>query len=353
MKTYDTVALHHYWGLRRLDSTGQNAAWLAVGIFIASWGILAAVNLAGATVFSTPTLRWLFPTLLTVFPAIWIALARGAQSDFDTLESMGLTEKHLYAQFVVCHRRSIRLLECAIGGLVGVFVYLMGRSMERSEELNLTLEGVFDEFIASVTVLDMNIIIELVLFGAVGVCMVRNATFLYRQVALFSRIARDLNVDLLNIEALGEFANQPLRTLIGTMVFMSAMLLLLNSGEAFTLQYFFLGVPIQIFMLSLTLFVSKPMWQVRNKIRQSKHEELAKVRAAINGKPNALAGSCIESRQDDFTLPDLLYYEDRINAVWEWPLSTHVRRLFFYLVLPLVAWSLAALVENAIDTLIQ
>jgi hypothetical protein len=352
MPTYDTIALYHYWGFKWLDRTGLKAGWLVILVFALNWGVLYAAHIAGVTVFDSQTLSWLFPALLSLFLVIWIALARGAQFDFDYLVSAGLAEQHLYADFIVCKQREVRLAELVIGAVLGILVYLIGRGFEAGDDLGLTIVDVFGDF-GNSAVTGFFELLELSLFGVVGICVVRNTTFLYRQVRLFSRIARGISVNLLCTEPLGEFANQPLRTLIGTMAILSVMLFLLNSGDEMTSQYFMLGIPIQVLMLALTIFVSGPMWQVRNKIRQSKHRELEKVRAAIAGDRNALKDTCIHPHQADFTFADLLYYEDKINALWEWPLNAHVRRIVFYLILPPLAWSLAAFVEISLDSLIQ
>ena len=352
MPSYDTIALYHYWGFKWLDRTRLKAGWLVVLVFALNWLVLFTAELSGVTVFESQMLQWLFPTLLSLFLVIWIALARGAQFDFDHMVSSGLAERHLYADFIVCSRRSVSLTELAIGVAGGVLVYFIGRGFGEDESLGSSIVSIFSD-LRNPTITGLYELVEISLFGILGICTVRNATFLYRQVGLFSLIARGVSVNLLSIEALGEFANQPLRTLIGTMAVLSVMLFMLNSSDSLISQYYLLGIPIQILMVVLTLYVSRPMWQIRKKIRQCKQRELEKVRAAIAGDRDALKETCIHPHQDDFTFADLLYYEDKIDALWEWPLNGQVRRIVFYLILPPLAWSLAAFVEMSLDSLIQ
>jgi hypothetical protein len=352
MPAYNTIALQHYWGFKWLDRTGLKAGWLVVLVFALNWLVLLAAELSGVTVFESQVLQWLFPTLLSLFLVIWIALARGAQFDFDHMVSSGLAEGHLYADFIVCRRRSVRLTELAIGVVLGVLVYFIGRGFEAGGDLGSSLVSIFNDLRNS-TVTGLYELLEISLFGLLGICCVRNASFLYRQVGLFSIIARGVSVNLLCTEPLGEFANQPLRTLIGTMATLSVMLFMLNSSDSLISQYYLLGIPIQILMVVLTIYVSRPMLQIRKKIRQCKQLELEKVRAAIAGDRDALKETCIHPHEDDFTFADLLYYEDKIDALWEWPLNGQVRRIVFYLILPPLAWSLAAFVEMSLDSLIQ
>jgi hypothetical protein len=264
MPTYDTIALYHYWGFKWLDRTRLKAGWLVVLVFALDWLVLFAAELSGVTVFESQVLQWLFPTLLSLFLVIWIALARGAQFDFDHMVSSGLAERHLYADFIVCRRRSARLAELAIGVILGVLVYFIGRGFEAGENLGSSMVSIFSDLRNS-TVTGLYELLEISLFGILGICTVRNASFLYRQVGLFSIIARGLSVNLLCTEPLGEFANQPLRTLIGTMAILSVMLFMLNSSDSLISQYYLLGIPIQIVMAALTIYVSRPMWQVRKK----------------------------------------------------------------------------------------
>ena len=73
---------------------------------------------------------------------------------------------------------------------------------------------------------------------------------------------------------------------------------------------------------------------------------------AIAGDRSVLTNSRIRANKREFQMPDLLYYQDRIQSVWEWPLHTHVRRIAFYVILPPLAWVLAALVETLVGTVL-
>ena len=57
-------------------------------------------------------------------------------------------------------------------------------------------------------------------------------------------------------------------------------------------------------------------------------------------------------RLKHFTPADLMFYEDRIKAIWEWPFEAHVRRLVIFGLLPPLTWVLAALVEIMFETML-
>ena len=55
----------------------------------------------------------------------------------------------------------------------------------------------------------------------------------------------------------------------------------------------------------------------------------------------------------EFKLPDLMYYEDRVVNIWEWPVQRHRQKLIVYTMIPPSAWIMAALVERMLDTVLS
>ena len=45
-----------------------------------------------------------------------------------------------------------------------------------------------------------------------------------------------------------------------------------------------------------------------------------------------------------------MMYEQYVKDIWEWPIQGYVQRLVFYVLLPPLAWVLAALVEQIVDS---
>ena len=241
-----------------------------------------------------------------------------------------------------------RRLELLIGTIFGCIMYILGRASTDTEGFRGATSAFVDDmsywFVIPFSLLGYASMI------IVGICSVRIMTFLHRQTRLFLSMAKSLDIDLLSTDLLAVFANQPIRTLTGTIVLISSMLALGDIDNELSNSYYTVGIPLQIIMIITTIIVSPPLWNLRKRVRSAKRRELKKIRQAINGNENALLGSRIESHAQHFNLPDLLYYQDRIGAVWEWPFHAHVRRMAFYLILPPAAWLMSALVEIMVDS---
>ena len=97
-----------------------------------------------------------------------------------------------------------------------------------------------------------------------------------------------------------------------------------------------------------------PVRGAHARIRRAKSDELDRVNAAIRGAPGALAGSAIESRAANAGLADLLAYRAAIETVREWPFDAPtVLRFALYLAIPLGSWLGGALVERALESLLD
>ena len=92
---------------------------------------------------------------------------------------------------------------------------------------------------------------------------------------------------------------------------------------------------------------------MQRRIASAKHQELLAIREALAGRREALELSQIAGVADEFKTPDLMAYEQQIKNIWEWPIQSYVQRILLYVLLPPLAWILAALVEQIVDTFIS
>ncbi len=351
MQAHNTIALTHYWGIKWIDKLRLNLFGLAVFLFVIVFALCFAaeslINKNNSLGGGPPSeLKYLFGSLVSIFVTVWVALVRGAQADFEEIEQSRLLSS-VPMQGLIQEDSTKRKLELIIGAIFGCTMYVLGRASSEPEGLKGATTAFMDDlsywFVVPFSLLGF------VSMTIVGICSVRITTFLHRQTRLFLSMARSLEIDLLGTDLLAVFANQPIRTLTGTIIFVSSMLVLGDLDNALSNSYYTVGIPLQIVMLITTIIVSPPLWHLRKRVRSAKRRELKKIRQAINGEKNALLGSRIEGHARHFKLPDLLYYQDRIGAVWEWPFHAHVRRMAFYLILPPAAWLMSALVEIMVD----
>ena len=54
----------------------------------------------------------------------------------------------------------------------------------------------------------------------------------------------------------------------------------------------------------------------------------------------------------DCTPAELMYYEDRVKNIWEWPIEAHIRRLVIFGLLPPLTWVLTAAVEVVFESVL-
>ncbi len=93
-----------------------------------------------------------------------------------------------------------------------------------------------------------------------------------------------------------------------------------------------------------TALLIRPMWSLHRRLVERKQILLEDVclQVGVASEQNSAA--------DMATLESLLQRRDRIKAINTWPLDVAIwRRLFFYVLIPPLAWSGAALVEVVID----
>lgn len=93
-----------------------------------------------------------------------------------------------------------------------------------------------------------------------------------------------------------------------------------------------------------TALLIRPMWSLHRRLAERKKYLLEEVCLQLE------TASEKSSTADMAVLESLLQRRDRIKAINTWPLDVAIwRRLFFYVLIPPLAWSGAALVEVVID----
>lgn len=163
--------------------------------------------------------------------------------------------------------------------------------------------------------------------------------------------ARLRTVDLLDPSPHAPFVRQGMAQALAVVAFVALVSLYLLDFERYVLLVVFVGtVTVAVATAGLLL----PVRGVHRRLRAAKREELARVDAAIRGDASALAGSPIASRAGELRLADLVAWRGLVESAREWPFDAPtVTRFAFYLAIPLGSWSGAALVERAIDTLLE
>ena len=92
-----------------------------------------------------------------------------------------------------------------------------------------------------------------------------------------------------------------------------------------------------------------PYNHFKKRMRSAKQQELNSVAAALGGNLSALEQTRL-STEPGLSKIDLLYYQDRISAVKEWPFTDRIRALVLFGILPPLTWVIAAFIEISIES---
>jgi hypothetical protein len=162
-------------------------------------------------------------------------------------------------------------------------------------------------------------------------------------------------IDLLRVEQLAAFSRYGLHlagAVIGLMVLWSVILVIVTSlvGNTLTERSGYVGLVMVIIYicLSITVFIF-PQLGIRERVRAEKAQVGEQLTLLLPA-----SGQAVElARTDPQYLAALLSARADIQAVSEWPTGQLTRlRLAVYLLVPLLSWSAAALVEELISRLL-
>ena len=175
----------------------------------------------------------------------------------------------------------------------------------------------------------------------------------FRQLAELSKIARKVRIDLLETDFYSTLANPMLR-FVGLYIFglcvTTMSFLVFTEGEYDIGQMMLIMMPWYLPGLLLMSLYMIPYNIFSKRMRIVKLLELNKVSGALRGSRDSLKDSLIEDEKENLTKIDLLYYQDRIQKVREWPFTDRLRALVLFGILPPMTWVIAALIEIAIES---
>ena len=96
-----------------------------------------------------------------------------------------------------------------------------------------------------------------------------------------------------------------------------------------------------------------PALSIRSRIRQVRLAELNRVKQALLGEREALRESRLQDEMDSVTTSSLLQYRQYLQTLSDWPSDdTALRRLFVYIVVPMVCWAVGFAFEQFVETLL-
>ncbi|HIG43987.1 MAG TPA: hypothetical protein EYQ14_26165 [Gammaproteobacteria bacterium] len=174
---------------------------------------------------------------------------------------------------------------------------------------------------------------------------------LVRQWIMLLKICDNIRLDLLQTDFYSNLANVMFRFLKLYIFGLSVIILsytMITAGAVSFPELLIMMTPFYVPALSLGLYLV-PYNRFKTRMRQAKAIELNHVLRAINGDRAHLSYSLVGEDAERLTKVDLMYYEDRIRKIKEWPFTDRIRSLLLFGVLPPLTWVIAALIEIFIE----
>jgi hypothetical protein len=326
-----TPGLEHLWILKWLDRTGLPPSLIAFGCFI-SLTVIAVIMLI-IVGFPDPAMyrnSIAFTAIIGFFLCFYFAMGRGWYRDMLTfIEFDPSLESE--TDNIQPSRISVRLEVFFAVICASINLYLNDDlSFEFSKLLVLSIFSFY--------------VIEYVL-------IILSMDVVFRQLALLVRLVKKIRIDLLNTEFYSALANVMVRHVglyISGVCIISLSYIVFTEGELGPSEMLVAMMPWYLpGMLIISLYLV-PYNLFRKRMRFYKLQEMNSIAAALAGNPRALDHSLLKDEPVPSKI-DLLYYQDRIRAIKEWPFTDRIRALVLFGILPPLTWVIAALIEIMIE----
>ena len=176
---------------------------------------------------------------------------------------------------------------------------------------------------------------------------------MFRQLICLMSVVQKIRIDLLNADFYSNIANIMVRH-VGLYIFgvciISLSFIVFTEGELGPSEMMVAMMPWYLPGLIIITLYLIPFNHFRRRVHFVKHQELASVASALSGNVHALNKTLLHDEPTPVSKINLLYYQDRIRAVREWPFTDRIRALVLFGILPPLTWVIAALIEIMIES---
>ncbi len=282
-----------------------------------------------------------FPPAFALALTFLLLLTRGAVKDLR--------------QLIIAEKIDIKYLESLAAGRRAALVELL-------VGIVVGLERVYSQLLfVQQDQLDWSLLLSpgalAVSFAIIGytVLQVHLLVFCVRQVRVFRRVSVNFEVDLMTPELNNVLSNPLIRFVALGVVGFSFGLIIYELVPYASLQRRLMeGSIFAAFVWLILIIVSMlPLFLLKSRVAVAKKMEVNLIRRALNGDVRDVRHSQFGERLASFSPADLMFYEDRIKNIWEWPFEAQVRRLVLFGLLPPLTWVLAAAVEVVFETFLS
>ncbi len=179
--------------------------------------------------------------------------------------------------------------------------------------------------------------------------VITHATSIFmRNLTIMNKLSEKIEIDLLNMDRFMPLTKSGIISILG---FIGAYSLLFIQGVQIT----DLDNPaILILAPSIFLMIRNALKGIRKRVSEAKVKEIELIEAAIEGDRDVLKASRIRKNLDNINVIDLINYKKIIQSTFEIPVNIPTAsRFVFYLIIPLLTWVAASIVDKIIVYLIK
>lgn len=170
-----------------------------------------------------------------------------------------------------------------------------------------------------------------------------------RNMVIMNKVSKHIEIDLLKLQQLMPLTKAGIVSILAfigvyTILFSFAF----NVSDLTTNPAMFVLVP------TIVIMIYRPLKGVRKRIIKAKEDEVKLIEEAIDGNIGALEASRIGNNLKNINVIDLINYKKIIENTIELPVNIPTAsRFIFYLIIPLLTWIAASMVDKVIDYLIK
>ncbi len=182
---------------------------------------------------------------------------------------------------------------------------------------------------------------------AMWILITQSTSIFIRNMTLMNELSAKVRIDLLNMERFMPLTRAGVWSILG---FIGVYSILFAGG----VDRIRLTDP-SVLIIAPTIFwmVRTPLKGFRKRVVKEKERELAIIDAAIEGDHEAMKASRIGANLANINVVDLISYKRIIQTTFEIPVNIPTAsRFVFYLIIPLLTWIAASMVDKIVDYLI-
>lgn len=254
--------------------------------------------------------------------------------DYDRLiNEAPLSEDERTHWFQYMHHHRTQIIESLIAIGVG-----LGHSYLQGSGRLLTGESRF-------LYLDIWYVIQITL---IWVMITHSTAIFIRNMTIMNEFSQKIPVDLLNMDKFMPLTRSGVWSILGFIGVYSILFMQGIDGVSLA------NPAILVLGPSVFWMIRTPIKGLRKRIIMAKEAELKLIDEAIEGNREALKKSRISANLDNINVIDLINYKKMVQNTIEIPVNIPTAsRFVFYLVIPLLTWIAASMVDKVIDWLIK